>query len=124
MYKFCESLFRYRRRQCRTVNIGKVRIGSDHPVAVQSMCTTDTLDTDGSVAQAIAIADAGGEIIRYTAQGRSQAENLRNIRDELRKKGYDTPLVADIHFNPAAAEIAARNVEKVRINPEIGRAHV
>ena len=117
MYKFCESLFRYRRRQCRTVNIGKVRIGSDHPVAVQSMCTTDTLDTGGSVAQAIAIADAGGEIIRYTAQGRSQAENLRNIRDELRKKGYDTPLVADIHFNPAAAEIAARNVEKVRINP-------
>ncbi len=117
MYKFCESLFRYRRRQCRTVNIGKVRIGSDHPVAVQSMCTTDTLDTGGSVAQAIAIADAGGEIIRYTAQGRSQAENLRNIRDEMRKKGYDTPLVADIHFNPAAAEIAARNVEKVRINP-------
>jgi len=94
-----------------------VKIGSDHPVAVQSMCTTDTLDTAASVAQAVAIADAGGDIVRYTAQGRSQAENLRNIRNELRARGYDTPLVADIHFNPAAADIAARHVEKVRINP-------
>ncbi|MDE6482279.1 MAG: (E)-4-hydroxy-3-methylbut-2-enyl-diphosphate synthase [Rikenellaceae bacterium] len=117
MYKFCESLFRYRRRPCRTVKIGPVEIGSGHRVAVQSMCTTDTLDTSGSVAQAIAIADAGGEIVRYTAQGRSQAENLRYIKEALRAKGYDTPLVADIHFNPAAAEIAARHVEKVRINP-------
>ena len=94
-----------------------MEIGSAHRVAIQSMCTTDTLDTESSAEQAAAIADAGGELVRFTAQGRSQAENLSRIRRRVREKGYLTPLVADIHFNPAAAEIAARNVEKVRINP-------
>lgn len=117
MEKFCESLFCYGRRECMTVRVGNVTIGYGHPVAPQSMCTTDTLDTAASVAQALAIADAGGMMIRYTAQGRSQAENLGVIRSRLRALGCGVPLVADIHFNPAAAETAARQVEKVRINP-------
>lgn len=117
MDKFCESLFCYSRRKCSAVQIGDVIIGYGHAVAPQSMCTTDTLDTTASVAQARAIADAGGMMVRYTAQGRSQAENLGVIRSELRALGCGVPLVADIHFNPAAAETAARHVEKVRINP-------
>ena len=117
MEKYCESLFCYGRRKCMTVRVGNVTIGYGHPVAPQSMCTTDTLNTAASVAQALAIADAGGMMIRYTAQGRSQAENLGVIRSRLRALGCGVPLVADIHFNPAAAETAARHVEKVRINP-------
>ena len=115
--KYCESLSSYSRRETRPVKVGNVVIGGGGEIVVQSMCTTDTMDTEGSVCQAIRIADAGGEMVRYTAQGRREAENLKNIRQALRDVGYDVPMVADIHFNPVAAEIAACNVEKVRINP-------
>jgi (E)-4-hydroxy-3-methylbut-2-enyl-diphosphate synthase len=99
------------------VNIGSVPLGGDHPVRVQSMTNTNTLDTEKSVAQCIRIIEAGADFVRLTAQGVKEAENLKNIRNKLRKAGYDTPLIADIHFNPAAAETAARLVEKIRINP-------
>lgn len=117
MDKFCDSLFRYERRRCHTVTVGDVKIGSSYGVVPQSMCTTDTLDTEASARQAAAIADAGGKLVRYTAQGRSQAQNLKAIKERLAEMGYNVPLVADIHFNPAAADIAATVVEKVRINP-------
>ena len=92
-------------------------MGGDLPVRVQSMTNTDTLDTAASVSQSIRIIEAGGELVRLTAQGVREAENLAKIKRELRRSGFDTPLCADIHFNPAAAEVAARIVEKVRINP-------
>lgn len=99
------------------VSIGNLLLGGRHPVRLQSMTNTDTLDTASSVAQCIRIIEAGGELVRLTAQGTREAENLAIIKKELRKAGFDTPLIADIHFNPAAAETAARLVEKVRINP-------
>ena len=99
------------------IQIGSLSMGGDLPVRVQSMTNTDTLDTASSVSQSIRIIEAGGELVRLTAQGVREAENLKNIKRELRKAGFDTPLCADIHFNPAAAEVAARIVEKVRINP-------
>lgn len=99
------------------ISIGSLTLGGDLPVRVQSMTSTDTLDTVASVSQCIRIIEAGGELVRLTAQGVREAENLANIRRELRRAGFDTPLCADIHFNPAAAEVAARIVEKVRINP-------
>ncbi len=99
------------------IKIGSLTMGGDLPVRVQSMTNTDTLDTAGSVGQCIRIIEAGGELVRLTAQGVREAENLANIKRELRNAGFDTPLCADIHFNPAAAEVAARLVEKVRINP-------
>ncbi len=92
-------------------------MGGDLPVRIQSMTNTSTLDTGASVSQCIRIIEAGGELVRLTAQGVSEAENLVNIKREIRKAGFETPLCADIHFNPAAAEVAARIVEKVRINP-------
>ena len=92
-------------------------MGSDHPIRVQSMTTVDTMDTLGSVNQSIRMIEAGCELVRITAPSVKEAENLDAIKRELRKKGYLTPLVADIHFTPNAAEIAARIVEKVRINP-------
>jgi (E)-4-hydroxy-3-methylbut-2-enyl-diphosphate synthase len=99
------------------IRIGDLLMGGDQPVRVQSMTNTDTLDTKASVAQCIRIIGAGGELVRLTAQGTREAENLESIKKELRRAGFSTPLVADIHFNPAAAELAARIVEKVRINP-------
>ena len=99
------------------IQIGSLSMGGDLPVRLQSMTNTDTLDTYASVSQCIRIIEAGGELVRLTAQGVREAENLANIRSKLRKAGFDTPLCADIHFNPAAAEVAARIVEKVRINP-------
>ncbi|MDF1559945.1 MAG: (E)-4-hydroxy-3-methylbut-2-enyl-diphosphate synthase [Bacteroidales bacterium] len=99
------------------INIGSLTMGGDLPVRVQSMTNTDTLDTAASVSQCIRIIKAGGELVRLTAQGVREAENLANIKRELRRAGFDTPVCADIHFNPAAAEVAARLVEKVRINP-------
>ncbi len=101
----------------RVINIGSLTLGGNLPVRVQSMTNTDTLDTAASVAQCIRIIEAGGELVRLTAQGVREAENLLNIRNGLRAAGFDTPLCADIHFNPAAAELAAAIVEKVRINP-------
>lgn len=97
--------------------IGSVGVGGNNPIRVQSMTTTDTMDTEATVEQSIRMIDAGCEIVRITAPSKKEAENLRNIKDALREKGYETPLVADIHFTPNAAEIAARIVEKVRVNP-------
>src|SRR5664279_5236417 len=99
------------------IHIGSIPLGGDHPIRMQSMTNTDTLDTKASVAQCIRIIEAGADFVRLTAQGIREAENLAVIKKELRKAGYDTPLIADIHFNPEAAEVAARLVEKVRINP-------
>jgi len=99
------------------ISIGSVLLGGTHPVRVQSMTNTNTLDTAASVAQCIRIIEAGADFVRLTAQGINEARNLANITSELRKSGFDTPLIADIHFNPSVAEVAARIVEKVRINP-------
>src|SRR5580658_1378792 len=99
------------------VKIGDLILGNHHPIRIQTMTTTDTMDTLGTVEQAIRCIEAGAELVRITAPSRKEAENLLNIRNELRRRGYSTPLVADIHFTPNAAEIAARIVEKVRINP-------
>ncbi len=99
------------------VLIGSVPAGGNHPIRIQSMTNTDTLDTKSSVAQCIRIIEAGADYVRLTAQGIKEAENLALIKKELRKAGFSTPLIADIHFNPIAAETAARIVEKVRINP-------
>jgi len=101
----------------RVVNVGPVPLGGDNPVRIQSMTNTDTLDTGASVAQCIRIIEAGADFVRLTAQGIREAENLANIKKELKKAGFDTPLIADVHFNPSAAEKAAQLVEKVRINP-------
>ena len=109
--------FQYKRRKSSEVFIGNTPLGGDNPVRVQSMTSTATMDTEASIAQCIRIIEAGGEYIRLTAQGIREAENLRHIRDGLRARGYQTPLVADIHFNPNAACTAAGIVEKVRINP-------
>lgn len=105
------------RRKTVTVRVGQTTIGGNSPVRIQSMTNTSTLDTDASVAQCVAIAKAGADIVRLTAQGVAQARNLGAIRSGVREAGYDIPLVADIHFNPAAAFEAAVRVEKVRINP-------
>lgn len=117
MKSYCANYFNYKRRESSEVKIGKTPLGGVNPVRVQSMTNTNTLDTKASVEQCMRIADAGGEYVRLTAQGVREAENLKNIHDELRERGYAVPLVADIHFNPKAAEVAALYVEKVRINP-------
>lgn len=109
--------FNYQRRKTKTVQIGNLSMGEKNPIRVQSMATTDTNNTETSVEQAIRIINAGGELVRFTAQGVREAENLRLIHESLQLKGYTTPLVADIHFTPNAGDVAARNVEKVRINP-------
>jgi (E)-4-hydroxy-3-methylbut-2-enyl-diphosphate synthase len=114
---YCDSLTQYSRRKTIPVKVGDVIIGGDNPIVVQSMTTVDTMDTIGSVEQCIRMIDSGCELIRITAPSIKEAENLRNIKAELRKRGYQTPLVADIHFTPNAAELAAKIVEKVRINP-------
>ncbi len=111
------NYFNYKRRPTVDVRIGNLPLGGNHPVVVQTMTNTNTLDTEASVAQCKRIIASGAELIRLTAQGVREAENLRNIRDALRQKGYTTPLSADIHFNPRAAVAAAAIVEKVRINP-------
>ena len=111
------DIYNYLRRKSSIVQIGDTPMGGDYPIRIQSMTNTSTLDTDNSIAQCISIIDAGADYVRLTAQGRREAGNLANIRAGLRAKGYTTPLIADIHFNPQAAEVAACNVEKVRINP-------
>jgi len=115
--KYCNSLTTYSRWKTREVKIGDVALGANNPIRVQSMTTTDTMDTVSTVEQSIRMIDAGCEYVRITAPSKNEAENLQNIKDELHKRGYKTPLIADIHFTPNAAEIAARIVEKVRINP-------
>ena len=117
MKKYCNSLGRYARRVSNRVRIGNVEIGDGAPIAVQSMTNTDTNDTAASVAQIERIDRAGGPIVRLTAQGPREGENLRNIVAQLRSEGFSTAIVADIHFVPEVAEIAAESVDKVRINP-------
>ncbi len=116
-FRYCASLFEYKRRETIEVKIGDVPLGGKNPIRVQSMTTIDTMDTIGSVEQCIRMIEAGCEYVRITAPSIKEAENLANIKAELRKRGYQTPLVADIHFTPNAAEVAARIVEKVRVNP-------
>lgn len=114
---YCNSLTSYSRRKTRVVNIGGVPLGGDNPIRVQSMTTVDTMDTMGSVEQTLRMVEAGCEYVRITAPSLKEAQNLQEIKKELRKRGCDVPLVADIHFTPNAAELAAKIVEKVRINP-------
>lgn len=117
MQQYCHSLTEYKRLKTREVKIGDLLLGNGHPIRVQTMTTTDTMDTMATVEQTIRCIEAGAELVRITAPSKKEAENLLNIKNELRKRGYTTPLVADIHFTPNAAEIAARIVEKVRVNP-------
>lgn len=117
MQLYCESLTEYKRLPTREVKIGHLLLGNFNPIRVQTMTTTDTMDTLATVEQSIRCIEAGSELVRITAPSKKEAENLLVIKNELRKRGYDTPLVADIHFTPNAAEIAARIVEKVRVNP-------
>lgn len=111
------DFFNYHRRPTVDVHVGKITMGGDYPIVIQTMTNTNTLDTEGSVAQCERIIAAGADLIRLTTQGVREANNLREIHRALREKGYDTPLSADIHFNPRAAEVAATVAEKVRINP-------
>jgi len=117
MPDYCYSLTKYQRRTSRKVKIGSIAIGGDDPIRIQSMTTTDTMDTQGTVAQSIRMIKAGSELVRITAPSKKDAENLENIKANIRASGFETPLVADIHFTPNAAEIAAGIVEKVRVNP-------
>ncbi len=117
LQQYCTSLTEYKRLPTKEVKIGHLTLGNFNPIRIQTMTTTDTMDTYATVAQTIRCIEAGAELVRITAPSKKEAENLLLIKNELRSKGYDTPLVADIHFTPNAAEIAARIVEKVRINP-------
>ena len=115
--KYAPSLFKYERFLTREVFVGKIGFGGSNPIRIQSMTTTDTMDTEGTVAQSIRMIDAGCELVRITAPSKKDAFNLEPIKQALKEKGYETPLVADIHFTPNAAEVAAGIVEKVRVNP-------
>ncbi len=114
---YCNSLTTYSRYLTREVNIGDIALGGHNPIRIQSMTTTDTMDTLGTVEQTIRMVESGCEYVRITAPSIKEAENLANIKKELRFRGYNVPLIADIHFTPNAAEMAARIVEKVRVNP-------
>ena len=111
------DLFNYRRRSSSPVQVGDLQIGGDAPIRIQSMTTTNTNDTEACVEQAERIIKAGGELVRLTTQGRREAENLKNINAQLRANGFNTPLVADVHFNANVADVAALYAEKVRVNP-------
>ena len=115
--KYCNSLTGYSRYKTREVFVGDIPLGDKNPIRIQSMTTTNTMDTKATVEQTIRMVDAGCEYVRITAPSKSDAENLANIKKELRARGYNVPLIADIHFTPNAAEISARIVEKVRVNP-------
>ena len=115
--KYCNSLSNYSRFLTREVNIGDVPMGGNNPIRIQSMTTTDTMDTAGTVAQSIRMIESGCDYVRITAPSLNEAKNLEIIKKELRLRGYHTPLIADIHFTPNAAELAARIIEKVRVNP-------
>ena len=117
MQEYCSSLTKFSRLKTREVMLGKIGIGGNNPIRIQSMTTTNTMDTDATVAQSIRMIEAGCEIVRITAPSLKEALNLEKIKKKIRQSGFNTPLVADIHFTPNAAEIAARIVEKVRINP-------
>src|SRR5690606_34441529 len=115
--KYCNSLTKYSRFITREVPIGDIPVGGANPIRIQSMTTTDTMDTIATVEQTIRMVEAGCEYVRITAPSIKEAINLGEIKKELRKRGYTVPLIADIHFTPNAAEAAARIVEKVRVNP-------
>ena len=115
--KYCNSLTKFSRFKTREVKVGNLVFGGDNPIRVQSMTTTDTMDTIATVEESIRMIEAGCQLVRITAPSKKEAENLKNIKEELAKRGYNTPLVADIHYTPNAAEIAATIVEKVRVNP-------
>jgi (E)-4-hydroxy-3-methylbut-2-enyl-diphosphate synthase len=117
MQFYCESLTERKRLATKEVRVGDLYLGNFHPILVQTMTTTDTMDTLATVEQSIRCIEAGADLVRITAPSKKEAENLLNIKNEIRRRGYTTPLVADIHFTPNAAEIAARIVEKVRVNP-------
>src|SRR5210317_1811217 len=114
---YCNSLTQYSRLKTREVRVGNVGIGGKNPIRVQSMTITNTMDTEATIAEAVRLVNVGCELVRITAPSINDAENLQNIKDGLRKQGFNVPLIADIHFTPNAAEIAAQIVEKVRINP-------
>ena len=114
---YCRDPFTYQRRKTRVVNVGDVPIGGDHPIRLQSMTISDTMDTDAAVAETIQLVDAGCELVRLTAPSLNEAENLRHVKAALNRRGVRVPLIADIHFTPNAALKAAEYVEKVRINP-------
>src|ERR1700755_1579315 len=117
MQLYCNSLTQYSRLKTLEVKIGDLLLGNFHPIRIQTMTTTDTMDTLATVEQSIRCIEAGAELVRITAPSKKEAENLLLIKNELHRRGYNTPLVADIHFTPNAAEIAATIVEKVRVNP-------
>ena len=112
-----EKPFTYQRRQSSVAQVGPIAIGGTNPIRIQSMTTTDTNDTEACVSQARRIIDAGGELVRFTTQGTREALNMQHISQRLKAEGYTTPLVADVHFNPNVADVAARYCEKVRVNP-------
>jgi (E)-4-hydroxy-3-methylbut-2-enyl-diphosphate synthase len=115
--KYTSFLHEYQRRESIEIKVGNLSIGGKQPIRIQSMTTVDTMDTLGSVEEIIRMVDSGCEIVRLTAPSIKEADNLLNIKKELIKRGCEVPLVADIHFTPNAAEVAARHIEKVRINP-------
>jgi len=115
--KYCNSLTSYSRYKTRVVNVGDIPLGGAYPIRIQSMTITDTMDTKDTVEQTIRMVESGCDYVRITAPSKLEAQNLENIKKELRERGYTVPLIADIHFTPNAAEIAARIVEKVRVNP-------
>ena len=115
--KYCNSLANYSRFKTREVKVGNIGIGGSNPIRIQSMTTTDTMDTIATVEESIRMIDAGCELVRITAPSKKEALNLKSIKEELTKRGYNTPIIADIHYTPNAAEIAATIIEKVRVNP-------
>lgn len=117
LHYYTPSLTQYKRLVTREVPIGDLMLGGNHPIRIQTMTTTDTMDTEATVAQTIRCIEAGAELVRITAPSKKEAENLLEIKNRVRAAGFTTPLVADIHFTPNAAEIAARLIEKVRVNP-------
>lgn len=117
MQQYCSSLTKFIRYKTREVRVGEIGVGGANPIRIQSMTTTNTMDTNATVSQSIRMIEAGCEIVRITAPSIKEAKNLKNIKTKIRREGFKTPIVADIHFTPNAAEIAARIVEKVRINP-------
>ena len=116
-FKYCPSLISYKRFLSREVNIGNTPLGGLNPIRIQSMTTTNTMNTEDTINQSIRMIEAGSEYIRITAPSKNEAKNLKNIQDGLKQKGYNIPIIADIHFTPNAAELAAEIVSKVRINP-------
>ena len=117
LHQYCNSLTSYSRFKTREVNIGDIALGGNNPIRIQSMTTTDTMDTQSTVEQSIRMIEAGCEYVRITAPSIKEAKNLLSIKNQLKKQGYRTPLIADIHFTPNAAQVAAKIIEKVRINP-------